>query len=308
MVASSKCFEFAKYRIDKLCRKQEFMKYLRVQFHAVTNNCYSEHSPACKSVPKQEKFLIQFMLRYLKTHIPYCVTFMGYVNHTWSLRSADNKFLESLQQKEMVKFVMSKVGAGPFFSDTVLTCSEAVRIMHRIAHNRDDEEMIKQDLEATFRGELFNVNLLNRIDFTLEQTLMVWETQLKHMFDNIRRPVQQKHTPEEKKYCFKKVANNFKPVVTPIEIEDDLVSDESLYLKDIESEDEEMFHMELDEEEKMPDAPKVFDATKGPVSPFLAECPNCKKIVTLPWGQHVGTYMCAGCSALFTASYGNLIV
>lgn len=300
MVVNVYSYEFAEYRFNKLWYRPKFLKYVRVQFNAVTANCYKENTPTCKAVEKQDNYLKIFMLRYLKVHASYRNSFMAYVNQMWQITNTDTKFLGAMQQKEMEDYVISKVGTKPFFSTTKLTVPDVLGLIRRVARNRCDVEMIKQNIEHLLRDELLDVNLLSRIDFTLEQTLFVWELQMKHIFAKMQRPV------TIPKVTFKTTATNFSQVVKPVKMKaEELLCDE--FLSDVES-DEEMFKMDLAEEEKTPDAPRVFDASAGPPSPFLAQCPSCLKIVSLPWGRHNGNFTCGSCLTIFTATHSNIIV
>lgn len=296
-------FEFAKIRFDKLWNNRNFMNYIKAQYNMLTKGIAStkietiveyllDDSVTIKMADKM-KSLRTFMLNRLQTDDVYCRQFMGFVNTSFRLSKSETMQLdiikstaEEYEEEQQWQYVTKHVGTGPYFSDTNLSLADAMRLVDQTACKKTSVADIKHELEATFRGEFFYIDLIHSFG-CIWYNVRLWKKQLKLVFHQMRKPIMQ---------SFKKdVFNSASAFVRFLQTEEKL-------------DDDEMFHMDLDEEEKTPDAPKVFDATKRSATPFLAECPHCNKIVVLPWGQHTGTYTCGSCSEVFEATHSDTIL
>lgn len=309
-------FEFAKIRFDKLWNNRNFMNYIKAQYNMLTKGIAStkietiveyllDDSVTIKMADKM-KSLRTFMLNRLQTDDVYCRQFMGFVNTSFRLSKSEKIQLdiikstaEEYEEEQQWQYVTKHVGTGPYFSDTNLSLADAMRLVDQTACKKTSVADIKHELEATFRGELFNIDLIHSFG-CIWYDVRLWKKQLKLVFGQMRKPIAQSANKE------------LQPIKPPQPFVKDVFISESAFVRFLKTEeklgDEEIFVMDMDEEEKTPDAPKVFDATKRSATPFLAECPHCNKIVVLPWGQHTGTYTCGSCSEVFEATHSDVIV
>ena len=296
-------FEFAQIRFDKLRNNRNFINYVKAQYNMLTKGIAStkietpveyllDDLVTIKMADKM-KSVRTFMLNRLQTDDDYCRKFMGFVNTSFHLSKSETMQLDILkstaeeyEEEQQWQYVTKLVGTGPYFSDTNLSLADAMRLVDQTARKKTSVADIKHELEATFRGEFFYIDLIHSFG-CIWYNVRLWKKQLKLVFHQMRKPIMQ---------SFKK----------------DVFISESAFERFLKTEeklgDEEMFVMDMDEEEKTPDAPKVFDATKRCATPFVAECPHCNKIVVLPWGQHTGTYTCGSCSEVFEATHSDVIV
>ena len=312
-------FEFAQIRFDKLRNNRNFINYVKAQYNMLTKGIAStkietpveyllDDLVTIKMADKM-KSVRTFMLNRLQTDDDYCRKFMGFVNTSFHLSKSETMQLDILkstaeeyEEEQQWQYVTKLVGTGPYFSDTNLSLADAMRIVDQTACKKTSVADIKHELEATFRGEFFYIDLIHSFG-CIWYNVRLWKKQLKLVFHQMRKPIAQRPDCVTAFYRFQAGEKLYQ-----FQFGDEISAFERFLKTEEKLGDEEMFVMDMDEEEKTPDAPKVFDATKRCATPFVAECPHCNKIVVLPWGQHTGTYTCGSCSEVFEATHSDVIV